>query len=89
MPDDTVDPLTALRQRNAERIQRLQQQGLDLSLIPFIDAKIMTLIDLLLHGPFRHVYELSYEGQVANLLDEAEAQANKAKIVVPTINPKP
>ena len=80
-----TDPLQTLRAKNAERIDRVQSLGSDISPIPFIDAKINTLIDLLLHGPWRHIFELSYEGQIANLLDEVDNEIQRQKIVVPKI----
>ena len=85
--NEQTDVLHEIRVSNTERLKRLQQ-GNDLSPIPFVDAKINTLIDMLLHGPFRHLFELAYENQVSELLDNIETTLEKSKIIVPKVIPK-
>jgi len=85
MSDNTeIDVLQEIRTSNTERLKRLQQQGNDLSPIPFVDTKINVLVDMLLHGPFRHLFELAYENQVSDLLSNIEATIERSKIIVPT-----
>lgn len=84
MTDNTeTDILYEIRTSNTERLKRLQQQGNDLSPIPFVDAKINVLVDMLLHGPFRHLFELAYENQVSAVLADIETQVAQSKLVVP------
>lgn len=85
MTDNTeTDILQEIRTSNTERLKRLQQHGNDLSPIPFVDAKINVLVDMLLHGPFRHLFELAYENQVSAVLSGIEESVERSKIIVPT-----